>query len=75
MEQKNLKQVIGCAFKRLTPVFIWIAVLNLFTLYNGKPNFFFIHLVLDLITLVAVISGYSLGYIDRQIAEEKVNVT
>ena len=74
MEQKNLKQVIGCAFKRLTPIFIWVAVLNLFTLYNGTPNFF-IYLVLDIIMLGATILGYSSGYIDRQIAEEKVNVT
>ena len=74
MEQKNLKQVIGCAFKRNTPIFIFVAVLNLFTLYNGTTNYF-IHLVLDLIMLSAVILGYSSGYIDRQIEEEKVSGT
>ena len=74
MEQKNLKQVIGCAFKRLTPIFIWVAVMNIFTLYNA-PKIYFIQLVLDLILLSAMILSYTSGYIDRQIAEEKVNVT
>jgi hypothetical protein len=74
MEQKNLKQVIGCALKRLTPLFIFVAVMNLFTFYN-IPKIYFIHLVLDLMLLSVVILGYAVGYIDRQMAEEKVNVT
>lgn len=74
MEQKNLKQVIGCALKRTTPFLIFLAVLNLVRLYNDTPNFF-IHLGLDLTQVGFAILGYTAGYIDRQIAEEKANVT